>query len=305
MRVLFAAACCFILGWSSLTLADDGKAGYARPDLLLEPSELAKPEVAQQFVVLDVRGSEAYDEAHIPGALRVDHDAWKSAFGDGQDADTWSQLIAELGINKKSQVVVYDDADTKDAARVWWILRYWGVPQARLLNGGWKTWTAEKFPTSSESTVAKKVTSFRAKAHSDRLTSKDELLTKLPKELVQIVDTRSFGEYCGNEPLKNKRGGAIPGAKHLEWSDLIDAETGRFRRAAEIRELFSAAKIDLNRPTATHCQSGGRASVMAFGLELMGAKDVSNYYRGWSEWGNAEETPVEKKDAPEKEKASN
>ena len=92
--------------------------------------------------------------------------------------------------------------------------------------------------------------------------------------------------------LKNRRGGAVPGAKHLEWSDLIDKDTQRFKPAAELRNLFRDAKITLDRPTATYCQSGGRAAVMAFGLELMGAKDVSNYYRSWAEWGNADDTPA-------------
>jgi thiosulfate/3-mercaptopyruvate sulfurtransferase len=61
-----------------------------------------------------------------------------------------------------------------------------------------------------------------------------------------------------------------------------------------LKRLFDAAGIAIDRPTATYCQSGGRAAVMAYGLELMGAKDVRNYYRSWSEWGNADDTPVVK-----------
>ena len=80
--------------------------------------------------------------------------------------------------------------------------------------------------------------------------------------------------------------------RHLEWIDLMDKTTRRFKSADEIGKLFNDAGIDLKAKTATHCQSGGRASVMAFGLELMGAKDVSNYYRSWSEWGNSDDTPV-------------
>ena len=109
---------------------------------------------------------------------------------------------------------------------------------------------------------------------------------------MQIVDARSEGEFCGTEPLKNKRAGAIPGAKHLEWSDLVDKGSQRFKPAGELRGLFRAAEIDPTAPSATHCQGGGRAAVMAFALELMGNSDVSNYYRSWGEWGNADDTPV-------------
>ena len=74
---------------------------------------------------------------------------------------------------------------------------------------------------------------------------------------------------------------------------MLDAKTHRFKSASELRKLFEQAGIALDRPTATYCQSGGRAAVMAFGMELMGAKDVSDYYRSWAEWGNSEDTPVE------------
>ena len=81
-------------------------------------------------------------------------------------------------------------------------------------------------------------------------------------------------------------------AKQLEWIDLLDKDTQRFKSAADLRKLFEEAGIALDRPTATHCQSGGRAAVMVFGMELMGANDVSNYYASWAEWSNAVDTPV-------------
>jgi thiosulfate/3-mercaptopyruvate sulfurtransferase len=133
---------------------------------------------------------------------------------------------------------------------------------------------------------------FAAKAREKRLATKSLLLTSLKDKSLQIVDARSEGEFCGIDKMKNKRGGAIPGAKHLEWIDLIDRPTQRFKTPGQLRRLFTEAKIDLDKPTATHCQGGGRASVMAFGMELMGAKDVSNYYASWGEWGNADDTPI-------------
>jgi len=66
---------------------------------------------------------------------------------------------------------------------------------------------------------------------------------------------------------------------------LIDRGTHRFKPAAELKKLLAAAGIDLQQPTATHCQSGGRASIMVFGMKLMGADYVSNYYSSWSERG--------------------
>jgi thiosulfate/3-mercaptopyruvate sulfurtransferase len=270
--------------------ADD--AAYPRARLLLEPTELARPEMGREFVVLDVRSQEQYDGGHVPGARRVDHDAWKEAFGDGDDSDGWSRRIGELGIGRDTKVVLYDDKSMKDAARIWWILRYWGIRDARLLNGGWNGWTSAGLPTSEDPPPPASPVEFKANARSRRLVTKGRILKSLAQSGLQIVDARSEAEFCGTDTRDNKKGGAIPGAKNLEWSDLIDPETQRFRSPREIRRLLAQADIDLDRPTATYCQSGGRASVMAFGLELMGAKRVGNYFRGWNEWGNAPETPV-------------
>jgi thiosulfate/3-mercaptopyruvate sulfurtransferase len=189
-------------------------------------------------------------------------------------------------------VVVYDDNSFNDAARVWWILRYWGVDDARLLNGNWKTWKNRGLAVETAKPQLVAPVAFVATARSKRLATKELLLASLNDHSLQIVDARSMGEFCGTDKKKNKRAGAIPGAKHLEWIDLIDKETQRFKSPDQLRKIFAKAEISLDRPTATHCQSGGRASVMVFGMELMGAGDVANYYASWGEWGNAADTPV-------------
>jgi len=272
-----------------------GQGEYPRSDLLIEPSELARPEVAERFIVLDVRERSKYEEGHIPGAVWVDHGAWAKSFGMGDDPEDWSRRIGDLGIGEGARVVVHDDNHGKDAARVWWILRYWGVDDARLLNGQWVGWETEDHPIEAGAVEPRSV-KFTAKARTDRLATKSQLLESLKRNGLQLVDSRSEAEYCGVEPLRNKRAGAIPGAKHLEWIDLVDRETQKIKSAESLREIFGEAGIRLDRPTATYCQSGGRASVMAFGFELMGAPDVSNYYASWAEWSAAEDAPIEVKE---------
>ncbi len=165
----------------------------------------------------------------------------------------------------------------------------------RLLNGGWLAWKEAGLPTSTATTVPK-ARDFVITAPSDgRLATKQRILKLLKDgQKAQLIDARSEAEHCGTTKLA-KRGGAIPGSLHLEWSDALDPKTHRFRSAAELTRLFKDAGIDVNRPAITYCQSGGRAAVMAFTLELIGARDVANYYRSWSEWGNDAETPIEQK----------
>ena len=88
----------------------------------------------------------------------------------------------------------------------------------------------------------------------------------------------------------SKRGGHIPAACHLEWSDLVDKD-GRFLDPSALRARLAKLGIKPGEPVITHCQGGGRASVDAFALERLGLP-TRNYYLGWSDWGNAEQTPV-------------
>ena len=266
--------------------------GYARPEFLVEPTAVP---TMKDLVILDARPRKDFDAARIPGARWVDAPAWAKAFGQGTDAKGWSERIGALGIAAASKVVVYDDASLKDAARIWWILRYWGVGDVRLMNGAWQGWRGSTKLIEEGPAASPKPAAFEAKPRRERLATKDDLLGVVRAKTggVQILDTRSEGEYCGTDKLSNPRGGAIPGAKHLEWSDLLEKDTQRFKPAAELRKLFEGAGVDLKKPVVTHCQSGGRASVAIFGLELLGAPAAKNYYASWAEWSADASAPIE------------
>jgi thiosulfate/3-mercaptopyruvate sulfurtransferase len=273
--------------------ADEPKAPrYPRAELLTEATELAKPDAARDLRVLDARPREKYDAGHVPGAVWVDHAAWSKLFAAGQERGPWAKKIGEVGIDTGTPVVVYDDAAAKDAARIWWILRYWGVKDVRLLNGGWGAWQAAGGAVGKdEPKVTATTPSLRAQG--ERLASKDDVLglVKGKGKDVQIIDARSAAEHCGDEKLA-RRSGAIPGAVNLDWTDLVEKKSQRFKGPEELARLFKEAGIDVSKPAVAHCQSGGRSSVMIFAMELMGAKDVRNYYKSWAEWGNDPDTPI-------------
>jgi thiosulfate/3-mercaptopyruvate sulfurtransferase len=271
-----------------LAPGDAKRDDYPHPELLLKPSEVAKGIQSGKLRVLDARPKAKYDAGHIPGALWVNGEAWSKAFAEKPDKEAWTKRLGELGLDVSERVVVYGD-DPREPARVWWILRYWGVKDAGLLDGGWRAW-AEADSAVSKDEPKVKPTTPTLKAHPDRLATREQVLGYVKDKDRQIIDARSGKEFCG-EDKRAKRGGAIPGAKNLEWSDLLDKD-GRFKSADELRKLFKEHEVNLKEPAVTYCQSGGRASVMAFALELMGAKDVRNYYRSWSEWGNDPDAPV-------------
>ena len=274
--------------------AQEGRkpATYARPRLLIDAAELAKPEAARKFRILDVRSLDEYKRGHIVHASTIDTPAWHKEFTAGPDKKTWEKRLGQLGIDADTPVVVYGD-DPREAARVWWILRFWGIRDVRLLNGGWKAWKEAGGRTDTGLYTEPYYDPKESKLSplTDCLADKEELLENVKRKRFQVADARSEKEYRGEEK-KAKRGGAIPGACRLEWVEVIDPKTQRFKGPVELAKVIKEAGIDLGRPTVTYCQSGGRASVLAFALELMGAKDVRNYYRSWNEWGNDPDTPI-------------
>jgi thiosulfate/3-mercaptopyruvate sulfurtransferase len=268
--------------------ADAKSDKYPHAELLIDSSELAKAVPEKKAQLLDTRAKAKYDAGHIPGAVWVDVPAWSKAFAAGPDKQTWVKLLGADCLDPAAAVVVYGD-DVREVARAWWILRYWGFKDARLLNGGWAAWKSADGAVSREEPGCA-VGEPKLTADAGRLATKDQVIDLLKGKDHQIVDARSEKEYCGEQKMA-KRGGSIPGAKNLEWSDLLDKD-GRFKSADELRKLFKEHDVSLKEPAVTYCQSGGRASVLAFALELMGAKDVRNYYRSWNEWGNDPDTPV-------------
>ncbi|WP_235963600.1 sulfurtransferase [Tautonia rosea] len=243
------------------------------------------------FVLLDVRSREEYSAGHLPGALWVDAREVERMAGEPgglQDIERWKSWIKRLGLAPDSAVYIYDANRQKDAARCWWLLGYLGVDEVGLINGGFPLWQSEGRPVSTESVSVEPRTfpiSIRDDRHADRSTVLDAVNTGS----AQVIDARSDGEFLG-EVARSKRGGHVPTACQLEWNTLVDDE-GRFLPEEIIRPRLKAIGLEPGKPVITHCQGGGRASVDAFVLQRLGYPS-RNYYLGWSDWGNAEETPV-------------
>jgi thiosulfate/3-mercaptopyruvate sulfurtransferase len=242
-------------------------------------------------VLLDVRSREDYDAGHLPGAIWVDAREVERLAGEPgglQDPARWNSWITRLGLNSDSAVYIYDANRQKDAARFWWLLGYLGVDEVGLINGGFPLWKSEGRPVSTE-TVSVEPRAFPVMLRADRHADRDTVLDAVRTGAAQIIDARSDAEFLG-EVAHSKRGGHVPTACHIEWSTLVD-EDGRFLPEEVVRPRLDAIGLEPGKPVITHCQGGGRASVDAFVLQRLGFPS-RNYYLGWSDWGNTEDTPV-------------
>lgn len=209
----------------------------AMKTMLVQPAGLERELKEPALRILDTRPQEAYGKGHIPGAVRVDVSAWQAqgkSAGGFQDAKVWGEKVSELGIDTDTRVVVYGST-LPDTARIWWTLRYLGLENVTVLDGGWDLWLKEGRPTE---TAAPRVGTgrFLPKFDAGRLETMDSLEKSLQSKDVKVVDARSRDEFTGKE-VRGKRGGHIAGATHLEWKELVAAD-GRFKTPDQLRELF-------------------------------------------------------------------
>ena len=123
------------------------------------------------------------------------------------------------------------------------------------------------------------------------LATADDVLQSLNKKDVSILDTRSRAEYVGTQ-IRAARGGAIPGAIHIEWTDNLDA-SGKFKPDAELKAMYSRAGITADKEVISYCQGGYRAAHSYVALRLIGFPKIRNYIGSWKEWGDRVDLPID------------
>jgi thiosulfate/3-mercaptopyruvate sulfurtransferase len=276
-----------------------------RSAMLISPDAVQKGLNDKSLRLLDIRPEEEYLAGHIPGAVRLDLDEWKTFAktpGALHDASGWTDRVGAVGIGPDTEVVIYG-GELNEAARAWWILKYLGHGQVRLLDGDWQTWTTAPPERPVETDVPEVAKArFTPRFQPDRLAEIDQVKNWVSGSNVAILDARTEGEYTGAEVKKgNPRGGRLPQAIHLNWENLRRPD-GRFKGPGRLKKMFEAASLNPDRAVVTYCQSGGRAAAEAFALELAGFEKVRNYYCSFQQWSADGEVPVVKDEQPAAEK---
>jgi thiosulfate/3-mercaptopyruvate sulfurtransferase len=282
---------------------------YAHPEVLVETSWVADHASDPKVRVAEVDYDPAanYQLGHVPGSVLID---WKTDINDPLARDILSgealtKLYHRTGVNPDTTLVLYGDFNNWFAAFAFWVLKYYGFPDVRLMNGGRKKWIAEDRPLTKD---AAKVAPGSAKAQPANEKLRSYYHTILPElPLVKggtlaLVDVRGPKEFTGevtappeypNEHAQ--RGGHIPGAANIPWAQAVN-EDGTFKSVPELEQLYHSKGVVPTKPVITYCRIGERSSHSWFVLTyLLGYPDVRNYDGSWTEWGNQVRSPIEKR----------
>lgn len=276
-------------------MTDFHSSDYPNGHLLADVDWLTDNLTAEGVVILDAR-ARGYEAGHIPGAVRIDVKELKNASGcTFAPAEAVCSLLESCGVSDSQTVVVYDEGGGVLAPRVFYVLEYFGLmDRVKLLNGGYRAWLAAGKEISTEVPTIRRG-SLTLRADPKKAVTREAIEAGLDNAV--LLDVRSAEEYLGKDIRSNRKGGHVPGARHLEWKEALALpdERGvvRFKEALALRRQFEACGVHADKTVVPYCQSNQRGAHSYFVLRLLGYADIRPYEGSWDEWGNAEHTPVE------------
>jgi thiosulfate/3-mercaptopyruvate sulfurtransferase len=280
------------------------------PGHLVDAAWLARHLGMRGLLVLDASvGANRREFAAIPGARLFDLDGPLSAPDSPlphtmPSPEQFQRELRGLGLNETGTVVCYDNAGLYSAARCWWMLRAMGFDRVAVLDGGLPAWTAAGQPRQKSAPPAATPGDFVARPRTGMLVDSSVVLSALTDSSSAVMDARASERFHGRvpEPRPGLRGGHMPGAVNLPFTDLQD-EAGLLLPPHALRARFAealGAHASSTPAAATpdrllfSCGSGVTACVLALGATLAGYHDLAVYDGSWSEWGlPSSDLPVE------------
>lgn len=250
-----------------------------------------------------VSGRSHWEEGHIPGSGFADlmnelsDPENKRFFAPMPKPEQFAAVMSRLGVGPGSRVVLYDDMVNIWAARIWWMLRYFGFEDAAVLNGGFKKWTHEGRPVSTEP-PAYPPAQFVAKPRPSLVATKDEVLAAIGSKGTCIINALDPDEYAGRGPVRYGRPGHIPTSTNASFLEVLDTETNAYLPEEQLRALFDRAGAFDRQRVVTYCGGGIAASGAAFLLTLLGHENVALYDGSMTEWAADTTLPLVTGDAP-------
>lgn len=208
------------------------------------------------------------------------------------DADTLSQLFSSIGLTPDTHVIAYDEEGGGAAARLLWTLDALGHEHSSLLNGGLHAWVNESHPVDN-APVQATPSHYKASIVDTAIANQAFIREHLDDDNVVLLDSRSPEEYRGEKKFA-ERAGRIPGAVNLDWFNVMDQNHNmRLKPEDELRALMEERGLSEDKTVVTYCQSHHRSALTYFALKVLGYSKIKGYPGSWSDWGNAEDLPLE------------
>ncbi len=278
---------------------------YSHPEVLVDTNWVLDhhKDATVRIAEVDYDPTSNYNQGHIPGSVLFD---WKKDINHPLQRDVLTQmqvkeLLSRNGVSNNTTLVLYGDFNNWFAAFAFWVFKYYGVKDVRIMNGGRKKWIEEDKPLNKDLS-SYPAAEFRPSPPDESIRIYlDGVRKALGDSRIAMVDVRSPKEYTGEilappeYPTEHaQRGGHIPGAANIPWAQAVK-EDGTFKSVEDLESLYRSKAVTPNKDVIAYCRIGERSSHTWFVLKyLLGYPNVRNYDGSWTEWGNMIRNPIEK-----------
>jgi thiosulfate/3-mercaptopyruvate sulfurtransferase len=278
---------------------------YAHPEVIVDTNWVVQhhKDSNVRIAEVDYDPTSNYNQGHIPNAILFD---WKKDINEPVKRDILTKeqleaLFSRNGISDSTTLVLYGDFNNWFAAFAFWVFKYYGAKDIRVMNGGRKKWIEEDKPLTKDAPSVTPTTYRVSKIDEKLRVYLHDVREALGKKHIGLVDVRGPKEYSGEilappeYPTEHaQRGGHIPGAQNIPWGQAVK-EDGTFKSVEELENLYKPKGITPDKEIIAYCRIGERSSHTWFVLKyLLGYPDVRNYDGSWTEWGNMVRSPIEK-----------
>ena len=216
--------------------------GYKDASIFVTTEWLAKNLDNPKIRIIDTDFPQQYERAHIPGAVGVVDNYYKTSPDDHtyiQGPDQFADTMMQLGVGDETLVIATDESAGLYSFRLMWALHYYGHTTVKILDGGFPKWIAEGHPVSRSIPKYPKAL-FTPRINSDIFASKKNLLTAIDDPNTIILDVRSDEERDGSNKRGGPRGGFIPGSIHIEWTNFhTDGDVPVIKNADELKKILA------------------------------------------------------------------
>jgi thiosulfate/3-mercaptopyruvate sulfurtransferase len=260
---------------------------------LISAKEVAKIMKNDNVIVISAQKSSGYNDFHITGSISlppsilVDNEPIPYML---KDVSEMEEIIGSKGVSNTNQIIIYDEGSHKYSGRLYWVFKYLGATDVKILNGGLEAWKAIRKPVTSSPTT-KKATTFTANVQPQYLAMLDEVKTATSDPGYVIVDARSEAEYMGTDKT-SLRQGHIPNAVHINYTDII-ASNGEIKSAEELTAIYSGKGVTPDKTVIIYCKTSVRAAIEFAALSsVLGYENVKVFDGAMSEWSSDASTEV-------------
>jgi thiosulfate/3-mercaptopyruvate sulfurtransferase len=241
---------------------------------------------------------EKFLAGHIPGAQFIDlqqqlSDAASPFKFMMPPKSQVEAVFSAFGVRADSKIVLYSTTSFWWATRVWWILKRYGFEQVYVLNGGFKYWSAQSYPTEIGEAKSRPSGALSLTMQPTNTITGDEILARLNAKSLLLVNALPKEKFSGQSAFASGRAGHIPGSINLSAASFVSAETGLLHEESILLELVRELRAQsVNKEVVAYCGGGVSATAIIFVLYLLGVDNVLLYDASMAEWAANERFPL-------------